>query len=133
MERIDIHLEVPRVDPIAFAEGNVATETSAAAALRVSSARQIQIDRQGKCNGRLTDAEVTRFCTPDEAGIALLERSMSLFGFSARTRQRILKLARTIADLSGAQTVTTFHVSEAVMYRGFDRKPKKNPEPRAPY
>jgi magnesium chelatase family protein len=89
----------------------------------VTRAREIQLARQGKCNARLTDALVDRICSPDRAGRELLDRAMKTFGFSARTRQRILKLARTIADLNGDTAVGVSHVGEAVTYRGFDRRP----------
>jgi magnesium chelatase family protein len=89
----------------------------------VPRAREIQLARQGKCNARLTDAQIDRICSPDKAGRTLLDRAMKTFGFSARARQRILKLARTIADLSDEETVGVSHVSEAVTYRSFDRRP----------
>jgi magnesium chelatase family protein len=128
LERFDIHLDVPRVDLSEFDQSNLPVENSATAAARVTRAREIQLARQGTCNARLVDVQIDRFCTPDEAGRAILDRSMSAFGFSARVRQRILKVARTIADLSGEDAVGVAHVSEAVMYRGFDRY-----EHRAPY
>jgi magnesium chelatase family protein len=122
LERFDIHLEVPRVDFGEFEESALPAENTAAVVARVSRAREIQLARQGKCNARLTDAQIDRICSPDKAGRALLDRAMQAFGFSARSRQRILKLARTIADLSGDATVGESQVSEAVMYRSFDRR-----------
>jgi magnesium chelatase family protein len=123
LERFDIHLEVPRVDLSDFDESSLPSETSASAATRVTRAREIQVGRQGKCNARLIDAQINRLCSPDKAGRAILNRSIEMLGFSARTRQRILKLARTIADLSGDANVGAQHVSEAVTYRAFDRRP----------
>jgi magnesium chelatase family protein len=123
LERFDIHLEVPRVDLGEFAESALPTENSAAVVARVTRAREIQLTRQGRCNARLTDAQIDRICSPDTAGRALLDRAMKAFGFSARARQRILKLARTIADLSNDATVGASHVGEAVTYRSFDRRP----------
>jgi magnesium chelatase family protein len=123
LERFDIHLEVPRVDFGEFDESALPTESSATVAARVTRAREIQLARQGKCNARLSDAQIDRICSPDKAGRELLDRAMKTFGFSARSRQRILKLARTIADLRGDATVGASHVGEAVTYRSFDRRP----------
>jgi len=123
LERLDIQLEVPRVDFGEFEELAPPTETSTTVAERVSRAREIQLARQGRCNARLMDAQIERICNPDRAGRAVLDRAMKSFGFSARTRQRILKVARTIADLNGDPTVTEGHVSEAVTYRALDRRP----------
>jgi len=130
LERFDIHLEVPRVDLAEFDESALPTERSADVAARVMRAREIQLARQGKCNARLSDAQIDRICSPDKEGRALLDRAMKTFGFSARARQRILKLARTIADLKGDATVGVSHVGEAVTYRSFDRRtapPQKAP------
>ncbi len=123
MERFDIHLEVPRVDLSDFEQANIASESSSSIAARVARAREIQLGRQGRSNARLTDAQIERICSPDPAGRAILDRAMQMFGFSARARQRILKLARTIADLDGAAGMRAAHVSEAVTYRSFDRRP----------
>ena len=123
LERFDIHLEVPRVDFSDFDDANLPNETSVSTAARVTRAREIQLARQGKCNARLIDAQINRLCAPDKAGRQILDRAMKTLGFSARSRQRILKLARTIADLSGDATVGVQHVSEAVTYRAFDRRP----------
>ena len=120
LERFDIHLEVPRVDLGDFDESSLPSETSAGAAARVTRAWEVQLRRQGECNARLMDAQINRLCSPDTEGRAILNRSMEMLGFSARTRQRILKLARTIADLRGDATVGAQHVSEAVTYRAFD-------------
>jgi magnesium chelatase family protein len=98
MERFDIHLEVPRVDLSDFDEKMIPAETSEAASARV-----------------------TR-CSLDQAARTILERAMKHLGLSARARQRILKLARTIADMNGDATVTAAPVSEAVSYRAFDRR-----------
>jgi magnesium chelatase family protein len=123
LERFDIHLEVPRVNLIDFDDSTLPSESSATAANRVVRAREIQLARQGKCNARLQDAQITRLCSPDEAGRSLLNQATERFGFSARSRQRILKLARTVADLHGDATVGEPHVSEAVGFRTLDRRP----------
>ena len=121
LDRLDIHVEVPRVEMRDFDEAADRGETTAAAAGRVSRARAIQLDRQAVCNARLSDAEVDRRCAPDKAGRIVLDRAMTSLGFSARARQRILKLARTIADLGGEESITARHVREAVTLRYLDR------------
>jgi magnesium chelatase family protein len=123
LERFDIHLEVPRVDLSDFDEAALPSETSADVAIRVQRAREIQLARQGKCNARLVDAQINRLCSPNEAARSILNRAMERFGFSARSRQRILKLARTIADLSGDATVGEQPMTEAMTYRTLDRRP----------
>ena len=121
LDRLDMHLEVPRVLASDFAEVPDDMESSATAAARIARARCVQLERQGICNARLSDAEVRRWCQPDRAGTQLLETSMQRLGLSARARQRLLKLARTIADLEGADTTGSTAVAEAVMLRCLDR------------
>ena len=73
------------------------------------------------CNARLADSQVNRWCRPDTAGRNILEIAMKRLGFSARARVRVLKLARTIADLDGDDIVAGSHVSQAIMLRCLDR------------
>src|SRR3569833_859101 len=122
LERFDIHLEVPRVDLRDFDDFKLAGDTSVVVAERVKRARDIQIARQGKCNARLQDAQVNRLCALDKEGRKILNDSVDRWGLSARARQRILKLARTIADLAGDENLTAGHVGEAVQFRKFDRR-----------
>jgi magnesium chelatase family protein len=121
MERFDMHLEVPRVSLADFDDTVTPKETSAATAARVTRARDLQLRRQGKCNGRLPDSQVDRVCALSSEARALLDRAMTRYGLSARSRQRTMKLARTIADLAGDEAVNAEHVSEALVYRRFDR------------
>jgi magnesium chelatase family protein len=123
LERLDIHLEVPRVDFSDFEEGALPTESTESVVRRVARTREIQLQRQGTCNARLMDAQIQRICAPDKAGRAILDLAMKKLGFSARARQRILKVARTIADLNGDAVVSSSHVAEAVTYRTLDRRP----------
>jgi magnesium chelatase family protein len=122
LDRIDMHVEMPHVDLSEFDDDADRGESSAAAATRIVHARQVQVARQGTCNARLADAQVERWCQPDRPGRTVLDRSMKSFGLSARARGRLLKLARTIADLDGAETISDSHVSQAVMLRCLDRK-----------
>jgi magnesium chelatase family protein len=121
LDRIDMHVEVPRVQLSEFDEPVGGGESSELAAARVAKARAIQLERQGVCNARLADSQVERWCRPDSAGRGILELAMQRMGFSARGRGRVLKVARTIADLGGDQLVTATHVSQALMLRCMDR------------
>jgi magnesium chelatase family protein len=128
LERFDIHLEVPRVNLSDFDDAALPAESSSTIAARVIRAREIQIARQGRCNARLSDAQITRLCAPSKEAKEILNQAMEQMGFSARSRQRILKLARTIADLAGDGTVGKSHVSEAIGFRTLDRRPPKPKE-----
>ena len=121
LDRIDMHVEVPRVELSDFEEAADCGENSASAASRVARARHVQMTRQGVCNARLADSQVDRWCRPDTAGRNVLELAIKRLGFSARARGRILKLSRTVADLDGDETVTALHVSQAIMLRCLDR------------
>jgi magnesium chelatase family protein len=112
---------VPRVELSDFEELVNREEDSASAAVRVAHARRVQMTRQGVCNARLPDSQVDRWCRPDRGGRDVLELAIKRLGFSARARGRILKLARTVADLGGEETVTASHVSQAIMLRCLDR------------
>ena len=122
LDRLDMHIEVPRVEVSDFDDRRGRGEPSAAAAARVSAARSLQLARQGRCNARLTDAQVDRCCILQPRARALLDRTMRHLRFSGRSRQRILKLARTIADLEGRENIADTDVSEAVMLRCLDRE-----------
>jgi magnesium chelatase family protein len=79
------------------------------------------IARQGRENARITTREVEKYCAPDEKGANLLKQAISRLGLSARGYHRILKVARTIADLAGGERVAAAHVAEAIQYRRLDR------------
>jgi magnesium chelatase family protein len=121
LDRIDMHIEMPRLEASELDDVVPRGESSVAAAYRVLEARTMQVRRQGVCNARLGDAQVERWCRPDKAGRQVLDLAMRRLAFSARTRGRILKLGRTIADLDGASAMSASHVSQAVLYRCFDR------------
>src|SRR6266478_4608573 len=121
LDRLDMHVEVPRVAASEFDAATGCGETTLAAAARIACARTVQLARQQRCNARLTDAGVQRWCVADEAGKRLLEAAMRRRGLSGRARQRVLRLARTIADLDRATTITATHMGEAVMLRCMDR------------
>ena len=126
LDRIDLHVEVPQVK---FREisGDRTGESSAAIRERVVIARQRQLKRFAHrpkitCNARLGPKELKEFCALDESAKALLQNAMAEFNFSARTYDRILKVARTIADLAGAENINSEHLSEAIQCRSLDRQ-----------
>jgi len=120
LDRIDIQLEVPAVAPEDLARAQ-SGETSAAIRSRVSLARKRQVDRQGTPNARLEAREVEAHCVPDDAGAALLVQAVRRLGLSARGHHRVLKVARTIADLAGDAQVRANHDAEAIQYRRYER------------
>ena len=87
---------------------------------RVERARERQRDRQGKANARLLAAEVSAYCVPEAAAEDLLAQAMARLALSARAYHHILKVARTIADLSSCERINVMHVAEAIGYRRFD-------------
>lgn len=123
LDRIDIHLEVPAVDYRELSRERRG-ESSAVVRERVKRAREIQARRYrrpGKLNAHLSAREIKKWCQVDETGRKLLETACERLGLSARAYHRILKVARTIADLEGAEAISPAHISEAIQYRSLDR------------
>lgn len=83
--------------------------------------RARQIERQKKANTKLTAREIDKWCAADQAGQALLKQALTRLGLSARAYHRILKVARTIADLGSAANISAAHIGEAIQYRRLDR------------
>ena len=128
LDRIDVGIEVPALAAEALAVGAVASdpppgkaETSVGMRAIVTAARTRQSARQGKPNARLSAREIETHCKPDAAAASLLAQAMTRLSLSARAYHRILKVARTIADLAGSADIAAPHVAEAVAYRRFDR------------
>lgn len=122
LDRIDMHLEVPRISHEVLRKGSPeGEESSEKIRMRVIAARNIAVSRSGKANSALTAKEVKRVCVLSEQGHLLLEQAMEKFGLSHRAYHRILKLARTIADLSQSEHIEIIHLSEAISYRKLDR------------
>ena len=126
LDRIDIHIEVV---PVKYDKlsGNLNAEKSAAIRERVIKARNIQAERYAGYPGIYTNSQITpslqrRFCHLNEAGSRLLKTAMDVRGLSARAYDRILKTARTIADLDGSQNIEANHIAEAINYRNLDRE-----------
>jgi magnesium chelatase family protein len=126
MDRIDIHIDVPAVK---FNElrgkGLPAGEPSEAIRKRVINAREVQLHRLGGegiySNSAMTPKQIRTFCALDNDSEALLEKAMVRQGLSARAHDRILKVARTIADLETSENIKPEHLSEAINYRSLDR------------
>lgn len=125
LDRLDIHIEVPQVDFKKLSDDTLA-ESSAEIKKRVNAARKIQQQRlQGtgvSCNGKMTPALTRKFCVIDDKTKNMLEKSFEALGLSARAYDKILRVARTIADLDNSADITLDHVTEAVQYRSLDRK-----------
>lgn len=121
IDRLDMHVEVLRVPHEILRGDTVSSETSAVVAARVARVRELQLTRQGCTNSRLKGRDIDRVCRPSARGRQLLDRAANKLAFSARAYHRVLKVARTIADLAGASAIDLPHVSEAMMLRKLDR------------
>ncbi len=124
MDRIDIHVEVPAVRYKDLASQNDA-ETSADIRERMNRARVVQSERLKRtkihCNAQMNNRQIKRYCAVDRDSHALLEAAIDKLGLSARGFTRILRIARTIADLEQSADIAAHHVSEAIQYRSLDR------------
>jgi magnesium chelatase family protein len=126
LDRIDIHVDVPAV-PFKDLSQTAGSEPSRAIRDRVMRAREPQMERFSKakkiyCNAQMNSRHIKTFCRIDSASFSLLESAIDKLGLSARAYNRILKIARTIADLAGVEDIDVSHVSEAIQYRSLDRK-----------
>lgn len=125
LDRIDIHIEVDNVtyDDL---QADSLSESSAAVRQRVNKARQIQLNRLGtsgrRCNAQMTSADIKKYCKLTADSMSLVKESFERFNLSARAYNRVLKVARTIADLEGSENITARHVAESLQYRTLDRK-----------
>jgi len=128
LDRIDIHLEVPAV-PYRDLSGDRSGDTSEVIRQRVNAARRRQQERykgtEVHANAALTSPMIRRFCQPDDSARQLLQQAVDRLGFSARAYDRVLKLARTIADLEEVEQISAAHISEAIAYRSLDRKTRR--------
>ncbi len=124
LDRIDMHIEVPNMLQELFVqEDESPAERSSEVRARVVEARGYQQQRAGKANCQLNSGEIERDCHLPTAGVRLLERAADRLGLSARAYHRILRVARTIADLNKSETIALNHLSEAISYRRLDRVP----------
>ena len=116
MDRIDLHVEVPAL-PAAELMQVGPGEATAEIRQRSSAARQRALQRQGKTNAALQGQEIDRHLRLDDAAAKFLNVAATRLGWSARGTHRVLKVARTIADLAGADTTQVTHLAEAMQYR----------------
>ena len=125
LDRIDIHIDVPRV-PYRELSSEDGGETSEGVRERVNRGREVQLERfKGKrifCNAHMGPRHIKQYCELDGEGSKLLETAMERLSLSARAYHRIIKVARTIADLAGEERITTTHLAEAIQYRSLDRE-----------
>jgi magnesium chelatase family protein len=121
LDRIDLHVAVPRLAAHEIRADAVRGESTAVVRARVLAARERQRLRAGKSNARLSPTEAERDCVLSARDANLLERAMQALQLSARAAHRILRVARTIADIDGVDAIATAHLSEAIGYRQLDR------------
>src|SRR5690606_3254440 len=127
LDRLDLHVEVPRPPLEVMRADTRGIEPSAVVAERVLRARERQHARQRTTNARLTNRDVERYCPLSPEGMRILERAATRLNLSARAYHRVLKVARTIADLAGEEKIHAAHVSEAITLRRLDRKSTNAP------
>jgi magnesium chelatase family protein len=126
LDRIDLHVEVPAIEYADMARSEPG-ESSEAMRLRIAEARAVQRGRfgpgaTGACNARMSPRQIREHCRLDPSASELLRAAMGEMHLSARAHDRILKVARTIADLAGLASISTDHIAEAIQYRALDRK-----------
>ena len=127
LDRIDIQIELPSLSFDELSGEGRQEETSATVRERVSRARAFAMERMGGqtgvyCNAQLDAAMIRKYCVADEGAQVLLRTAYERMGLSARGYDRIMRVARTIADLSGAEIIGAPHVAEAIQYRSLDKK-----------
>lgn len=129
LDRIDIQIELPSLSYDEISANNAPVESSATIRERVSRARAFAIsrmddigDRKIYCNAQLDSALIRKYCALDDAASALLRAAYDRMGMSARGYDRIIRVARTIADIDESETIRANHIAEAIQYRSLDKK-----------
>ena len=121
LDRIDMHIEVPPVPLKEIQSTTIEEESSETVRKRVVKAYNVQLQRNNRLNALMNTQDIKRFCQLDNAASQLLEQAATSLGLSARSHNRILKVARTIADLNEEESISMHHISEAIGYRRLDR------------
>ncbi len=121
LDRIDMHIEVPPVPLKEILSTTIEEESSSTVRKRVVKAYNIQLQRNNRLNALMNTQDIKRYCQLDKAASQLLEQAVTSLGLSARSHNRILKVARTIADLNDEESISMHHISEAIGYRRLDR------------
>ncbi len=116
LDRVDMRIEMPSL-PFEDLKQLSQGESSRDIRARVEAARKIQLERQGKTNAELGVRETETYCRPDEAGESLLRHAIGTLNLSARAYHRVLRMARSIADVEGKERTSSLHVAEAIQYR----------------
>jgi magnesium chelatase family protein len=129
LDRIDIEIELPAVTYNEISGRTAKGESSASIRARVNAARRFTDerlraggDKTGTLNARMSTEQLRKYCTPTEEGSSLMKEAFESLGLSARGHDRVLRVARTIADLDGMAEINEDHIAEAIMYRSLDRK-----------
>ena len=116
LDRVDLMIEVQALSDTEL-QGKPQGESSAVVKQKVIRSRDIQLSRQNKINAHLDNSEIDELCQPDQAGAALLKQAITKLNLSARAYHRVLKIARTIADLGESSNINGAHIAEAIQYR----------------
>ena len=129
LDRIDIEIELPAVTYDEISGKTAGGEPSAVIRKRVNEARRFTDerlkrggDKPGTLNARMSTEQLRKYCTPTPEGSSLMKQAFESLGLSARGHDRVLRVARTIADLDGMDEINEDHIAEAIMYRSLDRK-----------
>ena len=119
LDRIDMRIEMPPI-PFEDLRNKASGESSSTIRKRVEASRKIQMERQGKTNSELDSKETEKYCSPEKEGELLIRQAIASFNLSARAYHRVLRMARSIADLGNSRQIAKEHAAEAIQYRRFE-------------
>jgi magnesium chelatase family protein len=129
LDRIDIQIELPSLSYDELSESSAPAESSAVIRERVAAARRYALERMGEqterkiwCNAQLDAADIRKYCVMEPAASAILKAAYERMGMSARGYDRVMRVARTIADMDASETIKANHIAEAIQYRSLDKK-----------
>lgn len=121
LDRFDLSVEIPALPKGMLSNGGSRGESTLTVRSRVIQARQVMMERSGKANALLSNQEIEKFCVLEHEDAEFLESALHHLGLSVRAYHRIIKVARTIADLAGERQISRHHLAEALGYRAMDR------------